>query len=79
MSRSAAASRQLAASEWQQRKRAADVCLDVDGKSPTTRVETVACNDDFHGGLNEQWDFDQATGIVSSRLFGSETSCMMAC
>ena len=58
---------------------AGDVCLDVDATAPTIRVEAYACNDDFHNGDNERWDFDQATGIVSSRLFGSETSCMMAC
>ena len=56
-----------------------DVCLDVDGVAPTTRVEAYPCNDAFHGGNNERWDYDEATGIISSRLFGSETSCMMAC
>ena len=56
-----------------------DLCLDVDAVASMTRVETYDCNNNFHLGDNERWDFDQATGIVSSRLFGSETSCMMAC
>ena len=57
-----------------------DVCLEIDAApSSPIRVDTYACNNHFHGGDNERWDYDQATGIVSSRLFGSETSCMMAC
>ena len=59
---------------------AKSVCLDVDAQPATPiRVEAYTCNNEFREGYNERWGYDEATGIVSSLLYSSDTSCMMAC
>lgn len=56
------------------------MCLDVDlGRNTDYRVELYACNRKNGGGRNEQFEFDEATGILSSLWFGSMTSCVAVC
>jgi hypothetical protein len=58
-------------------------CLDVDmGRHAGIdyyKVDVYKCNDKFDGGKNQQFDYDQATGILSSALFNSMSTCVMAC
>ena len=67
-------------------------CLDVDvgGRSTSAAVadsgdalayplELSKCNGAFKGGINQQFDYDEATGILSPLMFGSEISCVVVC
>ena len=55
-------------------------CLDVDeADTSTNALELYTCNNAFHGGLNQQFEYDEATGILTSKMFASETACVIAC
>jgi galactosylceramidase len=57
-------------------------CLDVDmrpGGGASYDVDLYTCNDAYEGGKNQQFDYDEATGIISSALFNSMSTCVMAC
>ncbi len=57
-------------------------CLEVDLNAPPSgyyNIDLNDCNDDHYAGQNQMFDFDQATGIVSSELFNSMATCIMAC
>ena len=30
-------------------------------------------------GINQQFEYDEATGILTSKMFASETACVIAC
>jgi hypothetical protein len=46
---------------------------------PACSLELYSCNDEFHSGTNQQFDYDQATGIFSPRVYGAEESCVVVC
>lgn len=55
-------------------------CLDVDlGPGHDYRVELFRCNTVNAGGRNQQFEFDQATGILSPLWFGSMQACVAVC
>ena len=57
-------------------------CLDVDlagGATKSYRIELYACNDKNGGGKNQQFTWDEATGILSPAWFGTMGSCVSVC
>ena len=59
---------------------AGNKCLDVDqGSTSKNRLELFECNNNFDAGENQMFDYDEATGILSPRLYGAEASCVVSC
>jgi hypothetical protein len=56
-------------------------CMDVDAKHSLGghSIETYGCNSAFDGGKNQKFQFDPATGELSSAEYDTMTSCVSVC